>query len=394
MSLDAGARIGEIIAEALAPGPASPPDLSTAEWESLWERARIHCLTPYLHERWRECGVIERIPPAIAERFAAARAQNTERNEGIALELAEICAALQKSGIRVLVLKGLSISQRYYRDAGLRVLYDLDLMIPEADGAAALRTMLSLGYTAYPTGRRAPRDDLGLLWRPRDYDWDAERVFDPQRPIFVELHTRLWEKNWHGFRLPYSIDPWQEHRCQRFAGLEVPAPPEETILVHLAVHYAFNALESNARLMHLLDVALLLRSSAPALNWDAVLRVIYDCHVERFCFLTFYLARKICRTEVPERVWDRLREATPASMIRWLFAEGIEAAHAMNLYKRNRSRIYHLHWAMTRDLREKASVLLYALRTPWEEAEGRSRFMAVARRTAVRLRHLLARNTQ
>src|SRR5437867_10935915 len=105
MSRDAEARIAGVIAAALAPGPARAPDLSTVEWESLWERARIHCLTPHLHERWQECGVIERIPPAISERFAAARALNTERNGGIALELAEICAAFQRIGIRVLVLK-------------------------------------------------------------------------------------------------------------------------------------------------------------------------------------------------------------------------------------------------------------------------------------------------
>ena len=390
MNRAAGARIREAISEALTPRPVRAPELDTAGWESLWERARTHCLTPYLCERWRDCGVLERIPPAMAERFARARTQNAERNRRIAFELAEICAAFQESGIRVLALKGLALAQQYYRDLGLRVLYDLDLMIPPSARGRALQTMSQLGYVPYSIEGRALRNDLGLLWRPKEYDWDAERVFDPQRPIFVELHANAWAPNWHGFRIARSIDLWEAHRTLECSGFELLVPSEEKLLVQLSVHYAFNALECNARLMHLLDVALLLRKSGPGLDWNVIMRDIYDCQVAPFCFLTLDLAGKICQSEVPARVLGRLRAATPVAIVRWLVAEGMEAAHGMSLYDRDRSHIYRLHWAMARDWRERANVLLYALISPWREAEGWSRLTAVARRMAIRLRHLTA----
>ena len=183
--------VDRFLLRSLAPGAFEPLELGPAEWESLWVKARTHCVTPYLYERWRRSGALARIPPAEAERFATARWLNLERNRRLAVELGEITAALEAGGIPALAVKGLELAERYYGDLGLRVLYDLDLLIRPADRARSLELLAALGYV--PFAGSAARAGADLLWRPKEYLWDAERVLDPERPCLLDLQTRLWE---------------------------------------------------------------------------------------------------------------------------------------------------------------------------------------------------------
>jgi hypothetical protein len=389
MTLPAASRIHKLVGEVLAPGEPSPPELNPSEWDALWRCARTHGLTPYLHQRWLEAGVLGRLPPEVARRYAQARSQNEERNRRILRELEEICGSLQQQGISHQVLKGLPLSQTYYGDPSLRLLYDVDLLIREPDGPRALRRLRRMGYEPFHRLSQARDESLGLLWRPKEYAWDAERVFDPERPLFVELHTRPWQPRWHGFRIECDLDFWDGHRVERIDGVELMVPSEESHLVQLAVHYAFNTLESNARLMHLLDVALLLRRSGAQLDWNRTLREIEANRVAPFCFLTLELARRICRSEIPDHLRHALRARTPERIAVWLESEGVQAAHAMSVYERDRSRIYFLHWAIASGWSEKLRVLWYALLSPWQEGSGFGRLVSFTRRMAQRTRHLL-----
>src|SRR5687767_5652132 len=337
-------RSSTLILQSLALENPSIESLSEAEWESVWLKARTHCLTPYLHRRWEETGMLASLPSSVEERFRTARSQNTERNRRLLSKLEEIDATLGKHGIQPLVLKGLPLAHEYYQDLGLRVLYDLDLQVPSRELLRAQSLLGEIGYTPYVSPRGVTSSNL--LWQPQEYDWDEQRVFDPERPIFLELHSLPWIPRWHGFRLLCKLDLWQGCRLLEIEGVELHLPAEEKLLVHLAVHYAFNALESNARLMHLLDVALLVRLRGRDLNWPEILRDAHESQIASFCFLTLDLARRICGAEVPEQVWSELRSATPHRIVLWMGLKGVDAAVGMDLYRRDRSVIYLLHWGM------------------------------------------------
>jgi hypothetical protein len=224
-----------------------------------------------------------------------------------------------------------------------------------------------------------------LLWKPADYTWTAETVFDPGQPTFLDLHTQPWTPRWHGFRLDCKLDLWPGHRWREIEGIAFRVPSDENTLVHLAVHYAFNVVEANARLMHLLDVALLLRERERELDWEEVLRHSVASRVAPFCFLTLDLSRRVCGTNIPEKIWRALRDLTPRQVVTWLGLDGAQAAHTMNLHHRERSLIYFLHWAMAPDWTQKLSVLSYSVQSPWQEG----RWRALAARMRQRVRHLL-----
>src|SRR5207247_10928636 len=134
---------------------------------ALWRYARTHGLTPYLHQRWQEAGVLARLPPDVARTYAQARALNEERNIRILRELEEICGSLQEQGITPQVLKGLPLSQTSYGDPSLRLLYDVDLLIREPDGPRALRRLRQMGHEPFAALSRARVESLGWLCRPK-----------------------------------------------------------------------------------------------------------------------------------------------------------------------------------------------------------------------------------
>jgi len=77
--------------------------------------------------------------------------------------LAPAAAMLQQAGIPVLVLKGVPLALRYYRDAGLRPMRDLDLLVPEQRAREAIQLFQSAGWRELWPGRyRLGPRDLGF----------------------------------------------------------------------------------------------------------------------------------------------------------------------------------------------------------------------------------------
>ncbi len=379
-------RINQVLIDSLSQVTLTA-DLRPSEWAELWAKARDHCLAPYLHMLWTASGFIDLLPPTISARFSNARTKNAERNTHLLKVLDEIRVALHRRGIPLMICKGLPLAQTYYGDLGLRVLYDLDLLIKPCDRAGAFEILREEGFAPYHPDS-VHKEDQTLFWRPREYAWDVEKVFDPDQPCFVEVHTSPWEPGWHGFRLRCSLDLWDGSRSIDVGGIPFRVPAEEKLLVHLAVHYACNVLESNARLMHLLDLSQILRLSGDQLDWDAVLQDIHESHAAVFSFLAFGLLQRVCGRGLPEHVRKRLQDATPRRIRDWLVVRGNDDACSMNLHNRERSVIYYLHWHMAAGCSETASVLLYSLRTPWRGRTRAERCRSLGRRMLQRLPHL------
>ncbi len=372
--------VDEVLLQSLRTPARPDARLDFPQWERLWRTSRDHCLSPYLHRQWTDSGFIATLPPAIAERFAKARADNAERNCSLLQVLDELRTALESENIPVLISKGLPVAHTYYGDLGLRVLYDLDLLIKPQDRERAFEVAQELGYVPFFAGDRRHQ----LLWRPRAYAWDAEHVFDPDRPCLVELHTRPWQRRWHGFGLECQLQLWEGARTREIAGVALRVPREEKLLIHLAVHYACNVIEADARLMHLLDLCLLLRQSATALDWGLILHESARSRAQPFCFVALDLAARLGQWDYPDSVRSVLNSATPRAVADWVERRGVEDVLAMNIHRREKSLIYFLHWNMAAGVTETASVLFEAVRSPWREGHGIGRWKSLASRMVQR----------
>ena len=63
----------------------------------------------------------------------------------------EIVKHCEGSGIKIVALKGISLSEWLYKDIGLRLLSDIDLLVAPEQGEMLLQKLQEIGYTSAPT---------------------------------------------------------------------------------------------------------------------------------------------------------------------------------------------------------------------------------------------------
>jgi len=145
-----------------------PPD--TRLWTDVIELANRSWLTPALLAAFTASGRVDELPADVRQYLGFIHGRNRDRNLRLRAQLQEAVAALNRAGIRPILLKGaITLFTAPGSAIGNRMMSDLDLLIEESDSATAEASLAALGY------RRA--EGQHGLWRPQD-------------PGVVELHAR------------------------------------------------------------------------------------------------------------------------------------------------------------------------------------------------------------
>ncbi len=186
-------------------------------------------LLPLLYVRFRD----DPPEPVLHELATHVYLANWNQNKSRYALTAEIVASLGKQGIDCLLLKGMAITSRYYRDSGLRAMGDVDFLVHQADVEPAMITLRSSGWIAEDgldiaglTRRNRVRhacqftrgedESCDLHWNPvvrcfspvvRDLFWrDAEAIDLAGRPALIPCATdQLFHACAHG--LQWSWEP-------------------------------------------------------------------------------------------------------------------------------------------------------------------------------------------
>jgi hypothetical protein len=163
------------------------------------------------------------------------------------LALCEVLERLDRTGIPVVVMRGLRAIEWIYKDAGARPFEDHDLLIRPGDDSGARSALTALGYGEAAPGlfRRATvsidlhTDPIGARRRP-----SRARLF----PIDVPALFRDADPGWVG------------------GGPALLLTPEDDVLL-LALHLVKHSFD---RLIRTADLAHLVAERAAALCWEAV----------------------------------------------------------------------------------------------------------------------------
>lgn len=122
---------------------AARPDF---DWQQVAAAASHHLVTPALGWCWHGRGIV---PAEAEDYFAAALELNRIRNQSLLKGLEAALRALNGVEIVPVLLKGAAVLwTRGYPDDGIRILGDLDLLIPEESLAAAEVAISANGFEA------------------------------------------------------------------------------------------------------------------------------------------------------------------------------------------------------------------------------------------------------
>ncbi|HMO51127.1 MAG TPA: nucleotidyltransferase family protein [Kiritimatiellia bacterium] len=215
MTPDADAR--RFLREALF--AADPPPMAN-NWDeaALLGAASRHGIAPLLHERLRETASL---PPRLRKSLEAHYYSTAQKNHYRIQAAGEALGALQRSGVRVLVLKGAGLAERLYRNIALRPFEDIDLLIQPKDFAAAREALRTLGYQ--------PPDCALPDAHYRRHHFHIALIRKEPAPVYLELH---W-----GFTDPFLLyTPDMDAVWARATEALHPADEWLYLAMHLAKH--------------------------------------------------------------------------------------------------------------------------------------------------------------
>jgi putative nucleotidyltransferase-like protein len=277
----------------LAPGQLPPETERRAReilaqrlrWDMILEQARLQDVLPLIHRSLQTLGM-PGVSDAVAAELEEGSRINRLRSALIAEELARLLSVLDEAGVPAIPLKGVTLAEALYGDAGSRVSVDIDLLIPRDQAIRARQLLLAQGYASPVTDefflRHLFRTGVDCLLLP-----EGQRLHCP-----LDLHWGI---------LPYSSkerdaaqDLWSEAHPKTFFGLRACALSPEWEFLYLAAHAGSDGWQ---RLKGLVDIHWL--SASGLIDWQRVKAKADRLELDRVVEWTLSACSMMLGTPVP-----------------------------------------------------------------------------------------------
>lgn len=276
-----------------------------SDWDRFLAVAREHRLLPLVFSRLTE--VEAAVPSDAMERLKSAYDRNVFHCMSNAAELITILKAFQLEQIPAMPFKGIALGATIYRDIAARNAGDLDILVDLEDLQRAAAILLKMGYEL----KTRVQEDGGPA-ESNSYEYHFERSADG---MVVELRWRL-ELTQPRYRRDIGLQwVWPRRQTLKLAGAEISNMDPETTLLVLCMHGSKHVW---SRLIWVCDLVYLL-SQFPSLDWKHVMREARRVGLWRTLALGVLLANRICCSDVPRAVLQRLEaDATASELARSL----------------------------------------------------------------------------
>jgi len=265
------------------------------DWDRLLESADRLAVTALLHTPLTQCVDPIHVPPAVLRRVGQLYYGQAARNARLSASFEQALAALSRSGVPVIVLKGLAIAQLVYDNIALRPIGDLDVLVPRRDLDLALGIVQELGYLADESSHPA-------AWYRRHHHHLVE-CFTRDRSCKVDVHHHIFPPA-AGVHVPIE-DFWLRARPATLGSATAMVLAPADLLLHLCV--GLSAVERFVGgLRTLCDIAAAIKRYERELDWACLLESARTYDLEKHLYYGLWLAWDLVGAEVPAPVLDEL----------------------------------------------------------------------------------------
>jgi hypothetical protein len=318
--------------------PSRPPRVPPGDWKNLLSLMRSHWIIPLVAATVAAWPEEFRPPPEVLSDLRQARLSGIARTLLISSQCSTIIAALQESGIPVLLIKGPALARTVYADPSLRQSSDIDLLVKPRDFEQCEKVMADLGYSC-----TAPTFQLSR------YAFHHQSFLPAGPGVLTEVH---WNPD---FGFNFFAASWVDEAFDRRIAVSSPDLSFETLnpVDHLTYLVFHNMIQHNhVRLDWIGDVARLCRTLHAPDDWDALLSRSVQCHLRIPLELALSEARFWTGYEVPRPYADISTWPEPSSREKrlWKYAVTQETS---------RRSLMHLHLEGLPGMKEK---MLYCYR--------------------------------
>lgn len=250
-------------------------------WDGLAALAQMEGVAGFLYLHLKALGLLKNLPDFLIDQIEAGYQKTVQHTLEIIHEMRGLSERIEKTEIRVVGLKGLSLLS-VYRDPGIRFMSDVDLMVKQRHKEQFKSLLLECGYqcllSEYPDALYNNSIKIDLHTHILNLDRIRSR-----RYIFPEDLAAMWEK----------AIPLFDHSDALFV-----LDPYDNFIA-LAAHALKH---SYSRIIWLADLHELLLTLAPESRfWEKIIKCAQFWHQERFVLYALILLEAIFQLRVP--VW-------------------------------------------------------------------------------------------
>jgi hypothetical protein len=277
---------------------------SDLDWVELSRLADLEKAVPLL---WRRIESVapQELPQDVEAHFRKLARVVSFRMSYLEQLVIDSSAALDRAEIDHTLLKGAALACSVYGSFAERPMVDLDLLVRENDGNAAVDALLSAGWV-----KQASQDQRGDFSQCHH----LAPLVDPNRLVSAEVHISLLPA-----AAPFGItteEVLSSAQVIPFHDSEVRVPNSLYLLLHTCLHFAWTPMLRRGGWRTFRDVMTLI--SRYDLDWDRFVELARSHRAGTSCFWTLHLARELVGARVPDEILKALRPPLPAVVLRTL----------------------------------------------------------------------------
>lgn len=329
-----------------APRPESLAGLPEERWPDVLAFCDRHQLTLPLLLR---CG--QWLPLDICRRIEKNLAANRVRFAKTLSSYQEAAAALQRTGIPFVVLKGFTQWPWFAPAPEQRVQYDIDLYCPHEHVHAAQDVLVTLGYESLRGYERQPTDHLPVLVKKSAWRWEGD-YFDTGIPTRIELHFRFWDSQTERFE-PSGLEAfWTRRVVDSCGAYSYPALHPADRVGYACLHLLRHVLRGDAKPYHAYEIAWLLDQHAEDLEFWRTWRDLHDDSLRRLETIVFALCERWFGCRLPDLIAEEAA-SLPSDIRHWIEAHALAPLEA--LVEPGKHELW-LHLALLRSTRDRLAI--------------------------------------
>jgi hypothetical protein len=207
-------------------------------------------------------------------------------------ELKNLSLALEASGIRPIILKGMALIGSVYTDLGERNMSDIDLLVGTENIDKMLEIVEEGGFLPVATGQ----------WWGNSFKWEFQKS-TAAGDVVLELHSNLFygtNKNW--WRTDQASSIRKAIELENFDVLK-----SEDQFVHLCGHLGYQ--HTFLKLNWLLDIKLSLEQQKEHFDWNRVSELASQLGMRNSCLASIYAVEQVFEyktdIEIEGKKWSR-----------------------------------------------------------------------------------------
>jgi hypothetical protein len=174
------------------------------------------------------------------------------QNQMLFHETGPLLKSFQSAGTAVMVLKGVALTELYYRDRGIRPMNDIDILVHEGDALKAVQLLRELG------------------WHPIDFIPDEKYISVGFSHGFRNKAGRECDLHWHVLSQGRDISAdelfWKGAETAEIEGAFCYVMNASDLLLHVCIHGARWNLIPTIRWVA--DAAVILYARHRSIDWD------------------------------------------------------------------------------------------------------------------------------